>query len=1207
MLHLKFALNLEHLADEMIEEISKNWKNPFESPLVIFPDSKLEQWFQLRWIKKNGVLANFNKRSIDKFLFDILVGDDRRKKKLSSEMLANVIMAYLLGRTEDNERNYEVIDKTGQVAKYLTTDGEPDAGRLYDFANKLAGLFLEYEIARPNQYLLGPDGKVAEGVLDCWSEDLLKNGKTLKNFFVKKTKNGEFESVDNESWERELYSKIFHNANGKSLLTSVFEFADSEPDPEKKVKYLTLPFLYKDCLDASGQPTFHYKSKAPVFILGLSGMGQFYRVVLREFAKQHEVYAYIQNPCMEFWEDLDVSKIVPKVSVTHEGEKITEMEEFVPADENDLLRNWGKAGRDNIKLWCLSDDYSTCDFSESERLALLDKELDAPKSLLNAVQYLVANRRNKLDGSLFKKDSKDESLTVSAAPSKLREVEALHSSICKLLLKGVDAKDILVVSPNLQEYRPFIYQIFDQAKSAAENGDPSIVHIPYTIVDSISKDSLVGSLIETLFRVQKEGSVSRPDFFGLVSNPVVQETRGISPDMVAVWEKWIVEMNVYRDRPDQEFGKTPWLLAVKRMLLARLTSRTLELPDGVCTPYADMDSSNDTMLLKFVESVEDLEKWTSTFGKNLTQDNIDTLLDMLNRWARMKNPTGDLVGESAAYREVCKALGRLKYFFYAGEKEIPLDVVRANIVNVATVSEFSFGNIFVNGISFMKFAPNRIIPVKHLFFLGADADHFPKDDSYNTLDLRRQVRPWPGDDSSISRNRYAFLCQLMCTSEGFHISYQNVNLAKDSEIYPSPVINDLKNFVAGFAEKVFDDESGEEREPLFTEVIPLDETRHKELIFTRRGRRYLESICCLRTIKDAPEDDGAQSDATGGGIPLSDSSVPKYPDKVSVSQLKGYLNDPFQFYVNRMLRLETEGEDETGQYVEPVSLNNLEQSEFVKMAVYIQRGMNMDFATTELYFKSLENQGRIPTGAFGEGVVAEIELNADAINEQLEKFFPKEKFECSSIELNECIRLDSENEFILQGNIPMVFVPKDHVDECIVVELSNAKKTSVNKFLTPYVAALGLLASKKMKKVSIFVAKGDCLDEEVFKSSVVQMQFDKMKDDEDEAKKANELLCKMYRRAFIECCRNVLPVELILKGANSLADLKKKLDDGNDGGEWRFFDGKELFVEDLEKYSGYPEDGFETKWNDACESHKELLVGMKKLFEGEKNEEPATV
>ena len=132
MLHLKFALNLETLADEMIEAISSVWTNPFESPVVIFPDPKLEQWFRLRWMKKKGVLANLNKSTIDRFLFDILVGDNRKLKKLSSEMLANVIMAYLLGKEDGTTPNYETLDSN--VAKYLTKmDGEKRRLTKFDF------------------------------------------------------------------------------------------------------------------------------------------------------------------------------------------------------------------------------------------------------------------------------------------------------------------------------------------------------------------------------------------------------------------------------------------------------------------------------------------------------------------------------------------------------------------------------------------------------------------------------------------------------------------------------------------------------------------------------------------------------------------------------------------------------------------------------------------------------------------------------------------------------------------------------------------------------------------------------------------------------------------------------------------------------------------------------------------------------------------
>ena len=109
MLHLKFALNLETLADEMIDAVTQSWNDPFRAPVVIFPDAKLEQWFRLRWVKKNGVLANLNKSTIDRFLFDVLVGDDDSKAKLTAEMLTNVILAYLR-KEENGVPNYQTLD-----------------------------------------------------------------------------------------------------------------------------------------------------------------------------------------------------------------------------------------------------------------------------------------------------------------------------------------------------------------------------------------------------------------------------------------------------------------------------------------------------------------------------------------------------------------------------------------------------------------------------------------------------------------------------------------------------------------------------------------------------------------------------------------------------------------------------------------------------------------------------------------------------------------------------------------------------------------------------------------------------------------------------------------------------------------------------------------------------------------------------------------
>jgi len=176
MLHLKFALNLENLADEMIDVISTSWKNPFVCPIVVFPDPKLEQWFRLRWIQKKGALAGLSTMMIDRFLMEILVGDDTSKKKLTADMLCNVILAYLKMK-EDGSCNYEKLGE--EVRRYLIVEdangkAQLDETHLFDFAQKIATLFLEYETSRPRDFVKNTDGSAADGILNKWKQGNLQ-------------------------------------------------------------------------------------------------------------------------------------------------------------------------------------------------------------------------------------------------------------------------------------------------------------------------------------------------------------------------------------------------------------------------------------------------------------------------------------------------------------------------------------------------------------------------------------------------------------------------------------------------------------------------------------------------------------------------------------------------------------------------------------------------------------------------------------------------------------------------------------------------------------------------------------------------------------------------------------------------------------------------------------------------------------------------
>ena len=1184
-LHLKFALNLDTIADEMIDEISKKWKNPFDAPVLIFSDYKLEQWFRLKWTEKKGVLANLNRKSLDRFLFEILGGDDpiensdgetTIRKKLSADMLRNVIVAYIQnlafsGNLQGNAEKFygnkkKVVEELDEkVAEYLfikhtesesTIQWKLDDLRLFDFSSKMATLFLEYETSRPSNFLSG-----ANGILDCWKEG------NLQSFFLDKNK----KEMENESWERQLYSKIFHrqNGNSESLLTEAFKKVDSQNT------YLTLPFMYKAC-QKNGKTEFLFPQDKPVFILGLSGMGQFYRVVLQDFAKNHEVFAYIQNPCMEFWEDLPGKKIDIKTFYNANG-NASDDSENLGTTENELLRAWGRAGRDNIGLWCLADDYQG-GFGEEvktqapykETLELYGEEKEAlnrkEKTLLSEIQRMVAHRDNQFSEEFEPKC--DSSLTLTAAPNPIREVESIHSRICQLLLEGASIRDILVVCPQLSDYRSAIQQVFDQCEKGSEEG----VHLPFVIVDSDAQTSFVGNALANLFAVKKKKALSRLEFFALMRNPVVQEARGIDPNEISYWEKWISGMNVYRDHTEKSNAKEDWLDGVKRLLLSRLTDNCV----GEYMPYADMQSADDGTLNRFADAVESLENWIQM--PELQGEDFEILhsfREFLNSWLSMPNPPKHLTGETIVLQSVLKAFEDLKYLFALNRESISWNLISQVLQNAAQSSEYSYGSPFINGVTFMKFAPNRTIPVKHLFFMGANAKDFPGAQSFDSLDLRKNL-PWKGDDTPVEKNRYAFLCQLMSTGESFHISYQNMYLPKDEELYPSSVVNDLKEALQKALNRLPNlSKELSKAEKLLPEIkIDIDETRPSSELFTAREHRNKmtrEKFNQENRLQSKVENIHSQENFENH---LERKNL---PEMVTAYSIRQFLEFPFAFQVNKLLGLENTEENPEKIPMEPIELNALENSSWLKALVSQKLGI----ALTEKEMLDKEKlilAGKIPAVPFGDLIWEKLEKKAEEFASKIKddyqdegwKFLPC-KVECHILQQNN----GEEKPWTLVGNVAIVACKGNEVELISVKNRSFKDKD----YLENYAAALALVREGKQVKIRVYSVKDK--NEIEFKEKIV------LENEASRSAKATEILQNIYNEMNVQSYRGIFPFSLRQKSVESIAKFKEELSNAD---EWKYFAGKDLFdLYDSGIYSEEERTNFSTVWMEGKEKMKKLL------------------
>jgi exodeoxyribonuclease V gamma subunit len=1212
MLYLKFALNLENLADEMIEAISRAWKNPFEAPAVLFPDPKLEQWFRLKWVQKKKALAGFKSMMIDRFLMEILIGDDQHKQKLNADMLRNVILAHLV-KENDGIPNYMRMDD--EVKRYLVIDGNLDETHLFDFASKMASLFLEYETSRPSDFIRCADGSSTPGILDKWKQGKLDAFFGMANQDISKR----------EIWQRDLYSAIFHAHDNKpSLLSDVFENEAKRKNGER-TEYLTIPYLYIACHDNKGNVHFHteHVGDTPLFIFGLGGMGQFYRVILQKYAETHDVYAYIQNPCMEFWEDTttvhsekatihrnwvsrsgqwsdksgSIEKVREKMSVeiaSSESYDVDDIPEYTNAEaeaENALLCNWGKSGRDNIKLWCQAANYDF-DFSASGRDEIHDASELPHDTLLHKLQYAIANRINTLpDFTASDCKSKDFSLDVTAAPTKIREVEALHTSICKLMQEGARVNDILVVSPALDDYRTAIKTIFDQTperkKYAGENDKDGFLHIPFAIVDSPAKSSQTENVLDNLFTILEQGTITRPTFFALLRNPVVQQARHISEDDVGKWESWIEGTNVYRDR---EHKKEDWLSAVRRLLLAKMTKNPVDISGDTLMPYSDMATSDNRSLCKFIECIESLKKWMDFANCGNTSRNrvadLDKLSDFLNEWLSMSGAPDGFASETIIINNVMQAIDGLRNQMDAGLESISWKIVQQTLLTAAQSSAYSCGTLFVNGITFMNFIPNRIIPVKHLFFIGGDSMNFPGAKQHNTLDLRKSCRPWPGDDSPIAKRRYAFLCQLMSTSESFHVSYVNQDIRKDAELYPTSVVNDIRKFLVNSVNvQAIEKSTTPDNKISISEAWPenkisLDETRNFTDLFTQKSLRNKRAF--LNMMQDGfahanPEKSAMQT--------ANDNIAVKYPERVPLFMLSDFLKDPFEFRISQMLAA-SDTDDPEKELFEPIHFDALQKSALLKMMVAAELSQKSE--ELEKFKKEALLKGNMPDGIFGEKLLTEMERNKSFILAKMGDELVKQIKESWSYKSKiQDIQLDrgQMGKWTLSGTLDWCNSGDlDKITEMITVSSSSGKQT-LDKFLPSYVKALAIIAQRASGKnsdieqtqeikISIYNS-GTSAEPATARVSMTQTQ-------------AIETLQEIYTAAFGDETQlpysKAVPAEMIdIQGINSIRAFKDKLLTDS----WKFFDKKSLFdpITDV----GFDAANFTNQWKEATQKMRSLM------------------
>jgi len=877
-LHLCFANRVEPLVASLSRALDGFWTDLAFPPEVVVPSPAVSKWLKLRLCERRGALLNLPTPTLEGFLWRSLEPGDLRF--LKGPALSQALVP-LLDRERLSDPRY------APVREFLVREGTIDPRRRLQLAQELARLFLEYEYNRPSVW---SDGRWAvEGIDRHWP---------TRTYFDPAGENA------SEAWQRDLYGAVF--ASETTLA---------------REGYCSLPGLHRCRREEGWRP-----QGAPVLVFLVDKVSHFHRNLLMELSQGREIHLFLQNPCAEFWEDLDTRRRpatrcdlrLPRFRPEdYQAESLSPRLYPAGPEEADplLLTRWGHTARENISLWSQAADYAF-DF-------LVDPPLPAggEPTVLSVLQQGLLQRHpgpgarplDLEDGQiLLNVVPPDESVTLLAAPERGREMEAVRDQILQWLSEDPSRSpsDCLVLLADPSRHRTEIHRVF----GGVAPGEPG--WIPWAFLGEPGRESRFARGVEAIGALLLFG-MDRPGVFELFRNPLCRLRLGIEAETVLAWERWAEGSGMLRGwdaadragRGDQE----PWdshtfRAGILRLYAARLAAGDLSLSlrvaaDQVRLPgWRDFESSDPMALDGFVGALERLHVDLEALKAKLPGRDLaflsEEFLALCETWLEPDGPE-----ESQVRKAWRQGMGLLA--LQAGRAEpMELDELVDAVKGFLPDELPGSARAFAGALTFAPLRISNLVPHELVVVAGLESDAFPRAVQKTSLDLlgtRRLV----GDADPLQDDRHTFLSVVLSARSRLVLSWRAEDLQKDREIEPSSVLQELRAALGAVTDSV---------------------TEHsvrllaREPGIPRKGR--LPSPVESWDPSDAVDPVSASGAVAWERMETADQG--KDVRRVSLAQLRGFLENPYLRHLRQVLGFEEEdGPDTVGSAEEALESDAL--------------------------------------------------------------------------------------------------------------------------------------------------------------------------------------------------------------------------------------------------------------------------------------------
>ncbi len=999
---------------------------PFTPERIVVPQQTTGRWLQLELARELGVCANIQFQQPAEFAWSMLrcaIPSLPPNREFTPDVLRWHLFALLpeFCRGED-----------AAAARRFLADG--DARKRFELADRLAGVFDRYLNFRPD-----------------WIRDW-ENGAT-------------------PHWQARLWRMLMEKVSQQHWVHAQQALA-------REI--------------ARGARPRDWPRRA--FVFGVTALSPSYLQLLEQLGGGIELHVFLFNPCREYWGD-----ILSKRQIFYRARGDTADEQHLE-EGNELLAAWGRGGRDTFNALIGGGEEQEF-FTE-------------PKagSALAAVQNDVLELRDAANAAKENATAVDDSLQIHCCHSPMREAEVLHDRLLALLETHPDIEpaDILILTPDLARYGPLIAAVFE-----AE------ARIPVSLSRHQAADSpTLRAFFELLALPGTRHGVEA--VLAPLDAPALRAKFGIDEDALPALRDWVGQAGIRRGVAPVADAQSPAMLAPIQALtpgrgdMSLAGGQTAAVPGNtwcegfhrLLMGYAGGDS--DTLVLGVApcsprgEGGFDVgEEDYATMGRFIAY--CSRTFELGTRFAQargarqwrevLRGVVDDFFDDGApgAFREFDAAraaadeVGEIRSLIdeFAGQAgradgTISFAVVRQVLTQMASGPATGSARL-ADGATIGALAPGQVLPAKIVCAVGMNGDGFPRSPPRHTFDLVERDTRRPGDRDLRHEDRYVFLEALLAARSAFLVSYSGRNQRDDSEIPPSVLVDELRDYLrirfpgARTSEHAPATKAGKQDEQ--TDVAQSDgkEVEQKEVFLHQHplqafSARYFSGepgwFSYSQSMRDAARilrgQDYRHDPPNRFAKKLREPEAARRT--VSLNELQKFFAEPATAFLKERFGIRLGREERARAEVEALQLDNLEQ--WALRSEILRRTGGADApeqgaggADPDQVEKLLRKRGGLPHGSFGELAYQTSNAQVAALSELLRPHLETLRAKPQPFDVN-------IGDFRLTGVFP--HVGPDHLVCWRAGSLRAEHKISIHLLQLAWIAA----GNEALPALTIYLEKG---------------------------------------------------------------------------------------------------------------------------------------